>query len=153
MTMASLTTINIYLAIRKDDERSHIEDQLVLDGADVSSFASAKELWKHFQTRPVRFVITDRRFGTNFDGMELVRLIRKNYQLPYVYVLMRSRMGQLKEIKEGLAAGVDDYLVYFPNDSFQIRSCALVGMRWLTYIDSITWKNKTAVARNEPAAV
>jgi len=144
--MAGLTTTDIYLAIRKDDERSHIEDQLVLDGANVSCFASADDLWKHFQTRPVRFVITDRRFGSGFDGMELVRQIRKNYQLPYVYVLMRSRLGQLKEIKEGLAAGVDDYLVYYPNDSFQIRSRALVGLRWLTYIDSITWKNKTATA-------
>ncbi len=144
--MASLTTTDIYLAIRKDDERSHIEDQLVLDGANVSCFASAEDLWKHFQTRPVRFVITDRRFGSGFDGMELVRQIRKNYQLPYVYVLMRSRLGQLKEIREGLAAGVDDYLVYYPNDSFQIRSRALVGLRWLTYIDSITWKSKPAAA-------
>lgn len=144
--MASLTTTDIYVAIRKDDERSHIEDQLVLDGVNVSSFASARDLWEHFQTRPARFVITDRRFGKEFDGMELVRKIRKHYQLPYVYVLMRSRLGQLKEIRDGLAAGVDDYLVYFPHDAFQIRSRALVGLRWLTYIDSITWKNKTTVA-------
>lgn len=144
--MASLTTTNIHLAIRKDGERSHIEDQLVLDGADVSSFASAEELWQHFQTRPVRFVITDRRFGAGFDGMELVRQIRKHYQLPYIYVLMRSRLGQLKEIRDGLATGVDDYLVYSPHDAFQIRSRVLVGLRWLTYIDSITWKNKPAAA-------
>jgi DNA-binding response OmpR family regulator len=146
--MANLETTNIYLAIRKDDERSHIEDQLVLDGANVSCFGSAADLWEHFQTRPARFVITDRRFGDDFDGMELVRQIRKHYQLPYVYVLMRSRLGQLKEIKDGLAAGVDDYLVYSPNDSFQIRSRALVGMRWISYIDSITWKTKpTAVVK------
>jgi PleD family two-component response regulator len=148
--MASLTTTNIYLAIRKDEERSHIEDQLVLDGAGVSSFASAKELWTHFHTRPVRFVITHRRFGAGFDGMELVRQIRNNYQLPYVYVLMRSRLGQLKEFKDGLAAGVDDYLIYSPHDAFQIRSRVLVGMRWLSYIDSITWKSKpTAAAKTD----
>ena len=141
--MASLKTTNIYLAIRKSDDRSHIEDQLVLDGANVSCFASASDLWQHFQARPVRFVITDRRFGTNFDGMELVRQLRENYQLPYVYVLMRSRLCQLKEIKEALSAGVDDYLVY-PHDMFNIRSRVLVGMRWLTYIDSITWKARPA---------
>jgi DNA-binding response OmpR family regulator len=139
--MASLATTDIYLAIRKADERSHIEDQLVLDGVDVSCFASASDLWHHFQTRPVRFVITDRRFGEDFDGMELVRQLRENYQLPYVYVIIRSRLCQLKEIKEGLAAGVDDYLVY-PHNNFQIRSRVLVGMRWLSYIDSITWKSK-----------
>jgi DNA-binding NtrC family response regulator len=76
-TMASLANTNIYLAIRNTEDRSQIEDHLVLDGADVSSFASARELWSRFQTRPVRFVITDRRFGADFDGMELVRRIRK----------------------------------------------------------------------------
>jgi hypothetical protein len=40
---------------------------------------------------------------------------------------------------------VDDYLVY-PHNSFQIRSRVLVGLRWLTYIDSITWKTRTATA-------
>jgi DNA-binding response OmpR family regulator len=137
--MASLATTNIYLAIRKEDDRSHIEDQLVLDGADVSTFGSATSLWEHFQQRPARMVITDRKFGDDFDGMELVRKIRKHYQLPYIYVLMRSAMGQLAEIKAGLDAGVDDYLIR-PHNPFQIRSRVLVGMRWLSYIDSITWK-------------
>jgi DNA-binding response OmpR family regulator len=143
INMASLEKTSIYLAIRNANERSDIEDHLVLDGVDVSSFASAQGLWAHFQTQPVRFVITDRRFGGDFDGMKLVRQIRKNYQLPYVYVVMRSRLCQLKEIKEGLAIGVDDYMVY-PHNAFHTRSRVLVGMRWLTYIDSITWKSKPA---------
>jgi DNA-binding response OmpR family regulator len=50
---------------------------------------------------------------------------------------MRSVMGQLQEIREGLNLGVDDYLV-IPYNPFQIRSRVLVGMRWLSYIDSIT---------------
>jgi DNA-binding response OmpR family regulator len=135
--MASLKTTNIYLAIQIESDRSHIEDQLVLDGADVSCFASAHELWQHFQVRPVRFVITDRRFEGDFDGMELVRKIRKDHQTPYVYVLMRSVMGQLKGIKDGLNLGIDDYLI-LPHNPFQIRSRVLVGMRWLSYIASIT---------------
>jgi DNA-binding response OmpR family regulator len=141
--MANLETTNIYAAIRKADERSRIEDQLVLDGANVSCFASAAELWEHLQARPARFVITDRRFGEEFDGMKLVRKIRENYQLPYIYILMRSRMCQLKEIREGLKAGVDDYWV-LPHSNFQIRSRVLVGLRWISYIDSITWKSKPA---------
>lgn len=135
--MANLKTTKIYLAIQKDAHRSHIEDQLVLDGTSVSCFASASELWQHFQVRPVRFVITDRRFAEDFDGMELVRKIRKDYPRPYVYVMMRSAMGQIAEIKEGLNLGVDDYLI-IPHNPFQIRSRVLVGMRWITYIDSIT---------------
>ena len=143
--MAKLETIGIYLAIHDAEDRSHIEDQLVLDGVDVSSFASAQDLWDHFQARPVRFVITDRRFEKTLNGLELVSKIRKYYQLPYIYVLMRSRLAQLKEIREGLEAGVDDYLVR-PHNAFQIRSRVLVGLRWLTYIDSITWKNNAGAA-------
>jgi DNA-binding response OmpR family regulator len=147
--MASLTTTNIYIAILKRDERSHFEDQLVLDCVDVSCFSSARDLWEHFQIRPARYVITDRRFGDDFDGLELVRRIRRNYQLPYVYVLMRGAMCQIGEIKEGLDLGVNDYLL-FPHNPIQIRSRVLVGMRWITYIDSVTGSpmtEATAAAR------
>jgi DNA-binding response OmpR family regulator len=142
--MASLSTTSIYLAIRNSDDRSHIEDQLVLDGADVSTFATAAELWERFQARPARLVITDRRFDDEFDVLELVRMIRKEHPLPYVYVLMRSVKSELEEIRSGLAAGVDDYLIR-PHNPFQIRSRVMVAMRWLTYIDSITWKREGAV--------
>ncbi len=138
-TMPDLATVHIYVAIRKQDDRSNIEDQLVLDGADVSTFSSASDLWERFQARPARLVITDRRFGDDFDGVQMVRKIRKHYQLPYIYVMMRSVESQLEEIRAGLAAGVDDYLVK-PHNPFQIRSRVLVALRWLTYIDSITWK-------------
>jgi DNA-binding response OmpR family regulator len=134
--MASLSSVQIYIAIRKQEERSRVEDQLVLDGANVSSFSSAEELWKQFQIRPVRFVITDHRFGGEFDGLRLVRRIRKYSASPYVYVLMRSVREQLKDIREGLSLGVDDYLIK-PHNPFQLRSRVLVGMRWLTYIDSL----------------
>lgn len=143
--MASIEKTSIYAAIMDPQECSRIEDQLVLDGVDVSCFGSARELWEHYEQRPVRFVITDRRFDRQFDGLELVRRIRKHHQLPYGYILMRSRMAQLKEIRQGLEAGVDDYLI-FPHNSFQIRSRVLVGLRWLTYIDSLTWKETAAKA-------
>jgi DNA-binding response OmpR family regulator len=141
--MASVSSINIYTAIRNRDDRSQIEDNLVMDDADVSTFSSARELWERFQVRPARFVITDRRFGSDFDGLELTRQIREHFRMPYVYVLMLSRLAQLKEIHSGLAAGVDDYLIK-PHNPFQIRTRVLVGMRWLTYIDSVTGGDKRA---------
>jgi DNA-binding response OmpR family regulator len=142
--MASLSTTSIYLAIRNSDDRPHIEDQLVLDGAYVSTFATAAELWERFQVRPARLVITDRHFTDDFDGLELVSRIRKANPLPYIYVLMRSVKSALEEIRTGLAAGVDDYLIR-PHNPFQIRSRVMVAMRWLTYIDSITWKREGPV--------
>jgi DNA-binding response OmpR family regulator len=140
--MASLTTTSIYMAVRNAEDRSHLEDQLVLDGANVSAFASAAELWEHFQERPARLVITDRQFVGGLTGLDLVSNIRKHHQLPYVYILMRSAKSELEEIRSGLAAGVDDYLVK-PHNPFQIRSRVMVATRWLTYIDSLTWKPVT----------
>jgi DNA-binding response OmpR family regulator len=61
--------------------------------------------------------------------------------LPYVYIVMRSVMNRLAEIKEGLAMGVDDYLIK-PHNPFQLRSRILVGTRWLNYIDSL-YEGKT----------
>lgn len=133
------------MAIRKRDDRSHVEDQLVLDHADVSTFSSAQELWERFQVRPARFVITDRRFGSEFDGLELTRQICKHFPMPYVYVLVLSTLAQIKEIQSGLATGVDDYLIK-PHNPFQIRTRVFVGMRWLTYIDSITGGDKRAAS-------
>jgi DNA-binding response OmpR family regulator len=47
-----------------------------------------------------------------------------------------SALSHVKEIKEGLVAGVDDYLVK-PHNRFQLRTRILVGMRWLNYLDSL----------------
>ncbi len=126
----------IYLAVRNKDERSRLEDTLVLDRFDVSVFPSATALWESFSIRPTRFVITERQFPDGFTGLDLCRGIRKDFLLPYVYVVMLSTMKRLDEIKQGLAAGVDDYLIKPPNP-LQIRSRVLVGKRWLAYIDSL----------------
>ena len=143
--------ICIYTAIRQQADRSKMEDLLVLDGFDVSSFAAAQELWEHMQARPARFVITDRRFGGDFSGLDLVANIRKTYRLPYIYVLLRSTIGRLEEIKEGLAAGADDYVLR-SNNPFQIRSRLLVGLRWLAHMDSLNLApDKTAPAPTQKA--
>jgi DNA-binding response OmpR family regulator len=134
--MANLAKFKIYIAIRTPQDRTHIEDELVLDGIDVSSFTSANDLWEYFRIHPCRFVITDRHFLDYSDGMELARTIRQNHPTPYVYVLVRSIMSEMNDITQGLELGVDDYLVR-PHNPFEIRARVLVGMRWLRYIDSI----------------
>ena len=61
--MANLEMANIHLVIRKDNEHSHIEDQLVFDGANVSRLVSVADFREHFQMRTARSVIADCRFG------------------------------------------------------------------------------------------
>ena len=134
--MPTLENTLLYLAVKNRPERSQFEDGLVLDGIDVTTFASAAALWEAFQHRQARLVVTERRFDDDFDGLALTRAIRENFRLPHTYICMVSKLSHLNEIREGLAAGVDDYLVK-PHNPFQIRTRVLVGLRWLTYIDSV----------------
>jgi len=134
--MVTRENLRVYLAIKKADDRSHIEDTMVLDGIEVRTFGSASDLWRVFQEKPARLIITERRFVDDFSGLDLARQIREHHMLPYVYVVVLSTLSHLKEIKEGLVAGVDDYLVK-PYNRFQLRTRVLVGMRWLNYIDSL----------------
>jgi PleD family two-component response regulator len=134
--MVNADSLKLYLAVKKRDDRSHMEDTLVLDGFNIRSFATATDLWEAFQQNPARMVISERRFADGFTGLHLVSKIRKHHLMPYVYTVVLSTMNNLKEMKEALAVGVDDYLVR-PHNPFQLRSRALVGMRWLNYIDSL----------------
>ncbi len=134
--MVNADSLRLYLAVKKRDDRSQMEDTLVLDGFNIRTFATASELWEAFQQSPARLVVSERRFTDGFSGLDLVGNIRKHHLTPYVYTVVLSTMGNLKEMKEALAVGVDDYLVR-PYNRLQLRSRALVGMRWLNYIDSL----------------
>lgn len=113
-----------------------MEDTLVLDGFNIRTFATASELWAAFQQTPARLVISERRFEDGFSGIDLVSNIRKYHLMPYVYTVILSTLSSVREMKEALAVGADDYLVR-PHNRLQLRSRALVGMRWLNYIDSL----------------
>lgn len=65
--MINTDNLHIYLATRKPEDASQLEDNLVLDGFDVSSFPSAKALWDGFQQKLARFIITNRQFGDGFN--------------------------------------------------------------------------------------
>jgi DNA-binding response OmpR family regulator len=131
-----LPDVPIYLAIRRPDECSHMQDTLVLDGFHVVAFPTAELLWETFRQRQARIVISDRRFGEGLSGVDLTRAIRRDFLVPYCYVVLRSTMNHLPEIEEGLAAGADDYLLK-PHNPIELRSRIMVGLRWLAYIDSL----------------
>jgi DNA-binding response OmpR family regulator len=128
--------IQIYIAAKRQDDRSHLVDSMIVDGFDVTAFASADDLWQRFQVRPARIVVTERRFEFGPSGLELVGRIRKQQPWPYVYVMVMSSMNRMEEIEQGLEAGVDDYLLK-PFNPIQLRARALVALRWLSYLDSL----------------
>ena len=128
--------IRIYIAAKRPDDRAHLTDSMVVDGFNVTPFASADELWNCFQLRPARIVMTERRFVFGISGLELVQRIRKQQPWPYVYVVVTSAMNTMEEIEQGLEAGVDDYLLK-PFNPIQLRARGLVALRWLCYLDSL----------------
>ncbi len=135
--MVKTANLKLYLAVKDRDQRSKLEDSLVLDGINVRTFATARELWTAFEAAPARMVISERRFPDGFGGIDLTRNIRTSHLTPYVYSVVLSALGSVKDMKEALAVGVDDYLVR-PHNKLQLRSRVLVGIRWLNYIDSLT---------------
>lgn len=126
----------IYAAIREPSDRSKIENLLVMDGFQVSVFASASDLWEIYRVRPARVVISDRRFPDLMSGLDLTRRIREHHALPYTYIILQSVMNQLHDIKDGIEAGADDYLIK-PHHPFELRARLLVALRWVDYIDSL----------------
>jgi len=128
--------IRIYLAVKSARDRSNFADFLVLDGFNACMFPTAGGLWDAFHIHPVRFVITERRFPEGMDGLTMTRDIRQKFLLPYCYIIMLSDMNSAAEIKQGLDAGVDDYLSK-PITPVQLRTRIFVGLRWISYIDSI----------------
>ena len=116
---------------------SRLELTLTEAGYEVLAFTSAQQLWESFPARRPRFIITERMFSDGFSALNLCRLVRRDYLLPYVYVYVISRRHEANEIGEALDAGANDYSIK-PVSSFQIRTRVLIGLRWLEYIDSIT---------------
>lgn len=66
--MVNTESLKLYLAVKRKEERSRMEDTLVLDGFNIRSFATAAELWAAFQQTPARIVISERRFADGFSG-------------------------------------------------------------------------------------
>ncbi|MBP9903250.1 MAG: response regulator [Verrucomicrobiota bacterium] len=128
--------IQIYIAAKRQDDRSHLVDSMIVDGFNVTAFASADDLWRQFQLRPARIIVTERRFEFGLSGLDMVGRIRQQLPWPYVYVMVMSSMNRMEEIEQGLEAGVDDYLLK-PFNPIQLRARALVALRWLSYLDSL----------------
>jgi len=128
--------IQIYIAAKRQDDRSHLVDSMIVDGFNVTAFASADDLWRQFQLRSARIIVTERRFEFGLSGLDMVGRIRQQQPWPYVYVMVMSSMNRMEEIEQGLEAGVDDYLLK-PFNPIQLRARALVALRWLSYLDSL----------------
>lgn len=70
--MVNADSLKLCLAVKQRDDRSHMEDTLVLGGFNIRSFATATERWEAFPQSPVRMVVSERRFPDGFTALDLV---------------------------------------------------------------------------------
>lgn len=126
----------VHLAIGDSVLSSLLELTLTEAGYETVMFTSARKLWESFPPRRPRFIITEGRFNDGFEAANLCRLVRRDYPSPYVYIYVISRHHELEEIEEALEAGASDYSIK-PVSPLHLRTRVLVGMHWLTYIDSM----------------
>jgi len=87
-------------------------------------------------------VVTERRFGFDHSGLELLGRIRKQQPWPYVYLMVMSSLNRMEETPQGLEAGVDDCLLK-PFNPIQLRARALLALRWLSHMDSLVQDQST----------
>ncbi|MEP6464619.1 MAG: response regulator [Frankiaceae bacterium] len=72
--------------------------------------ADGMQAWKLLQRGGVRVVITDRMMP-DMDGLQLCRLIRSELNTGYGYVILASMLTEREQVREGMLAGADDYLL------------------------------------------
>lgn len=139
----------VAIAIRDPLESSHVEWVLSQDGYEVIPFDSASRLWKTFPYQRPRIVVTDRKFNSEFNGLDLCRRIREEYPSPYVYLIVLSHMNHVPEIEACLENGANDYVIK-PYSPLHLRSHLLVARRWLRLLDLLPTRKSVARRSSVP---
>jgi diguanylate cyclase (GGDEF)-like protein len=65
------------------------------------------------------------------DGLELCRIVRKQFEKPYIYILLLTAKNQKKDLVEAMEAGADDFISK-PPDMNELRMRLRAGKRIIT---------------------
>jgi two-component system cell cycle response regulator len=100
------------LLVVDDDDlvRSRLATVLRAAEFEVEVAASGEEALDVMNTRPCQVLLTDWQMP-EMDGLSLCRTVRADQRENYIYVLMFTVRDNKKDLLEGLAAGVDEYVV------------------------------------------
>jgi two-component system, cell cycle response regulator len=100
------------LLVVDDDDLVRTRLATVLRAAqfEVEVAASGDEALRVMNARPCQVLLTDWQMP-DMDGLALCRIVRADQRDSYVYVLMLTVRDHKKDLLEGLAAGVDEYVV------------------------------------------
>ena len=97
-----------------DDQRAMralVRDSLAQIGcACVSEFGDGHEALQSLRARPVHLVVSDLNMPV-MDGLALLRAVRGEPQLANIAFIMLTSSGDVEQVKQAIALGVNNYLV------------------------------------------
>src|SRR5438067_520152 len=117
--------------IAEDDPVSAMVLRKALEnrGYDVVVAGDGAEAWSFFQSQSFQMVVSDWMMPA-MDGLELCRLIRGCASPQYTYFILLTAKSQRNDRSQGMAAGVDDYLLK-PLDTTELDTRLRVATRIL----------------------
>ncbi len=115
--------------VADDDPGSRLVVQAVIEGLGHECVLAedGHRAWLRFQEcRPDVFISDWHMPG--IDGLELCRRVRADEKPGYTYVILATSMGDRQDVRRGLEAGADDYLVK-PVEPFDLETRLVVARR------------------------
>jgi DNA-binding response OmpR family regulator len=70
----------------------------------------AKQAWEMIRAEKPGLILLDIMMPGDLDGMDLLKLIRKDRQFNHTVIIIMSAMTQRSDFEKALAAGANDYL-------------------------------------------
>jgi DNA-binding response OmpR family regulator len=90
-------------------------------GHEVVIATDGDEAWQIFQSGQFPLIITDWMMP-GISGVELIRRIRADERMGYVYVILLTGRSQKEDLVEGMEAGADDFVTKpFDRDELRVR--------------------------------
>ena len=80
-------------------------------GHEVEVFADGAALLAGFRARPAALVVLDISLRGDLDGLQVLQQIREDDPSPRPRVLLLSARASDDDVRRGLEAGADDYVV------------------------------------------
>jgi two-component system sensor histidine kinase/response regulator len=116
--------------VAEDDavSRRLLEAMLEKDGYEVETAVDGLDAWQKLQKPDAAKLVVLDWMMPGMDGAQICRKLRETRRDQYVYVIMLTAKSLRQDLLEGMAAGVDDYLVK-PCDLQELRARLRVGAR------------------------
>ena len=117
------------ILVADDDPGSRVIARTTLRslGHDCDTVRDGAEAWEAFQATAPDVIISDWMMP-GLTGLRLCRRVRAHRQPGYTYLILVTVRGAREQIREGMSAGADDYLVK-PLDPDELEARLIAAAR------------------------